>query len=961
MRGGEFKKRALQEGLRYGEDRMVFIREFAQNSRDAGARQIGIVTDFIEGQFVLTFGDNGTGMNYDHARQFLFTLYASSKEDEASSAGRFGVGFWSALLFEPTIIEIESRAEQGNTWKVILDGDLSKPRTTDCHLKANGTRITLRKTVGNSYEAKHLLRKVERAILRYCRFLNQTGKAALPLPIFLNGKWITETVSLEGPWWMTFSKGTVNGVVGLGQHPRVELYARGLLVWTGTLLNELRYGATSVKPMRHSPGLAPIYLINGDNLNVTLNRRAVIDDQALEMVRLEARRHMREALRLSLDRICDRPLGEKIRDRLGGWMEDIRLGKRLPLLIFIALIIIALVIGPFLLAHVKEQPQRGDTLESSRSSPITNPTSFTGPRVDIPKESDGVSLRYHPPIVLLFRTGAYDQLDGSRGIIGNVPRSFGDAPVRHCKTDCVDVEVDVNAGTGPLLVPVPTGYVVEPHSLMLNGKPLGTLKLSQAGEPLLDVKNPIRGVLKYRVGPAPADLNRAYKTALLDLPPTMTFPQEFNRIISTATRGSSPSATVNLLRSFVEKRIAYSISDTTRTAYNRYISSNPRGGWLDFVLAFGQGDCDVKNTVLVALLRSAHIPARLAIGVVGRQGKTIGGYHAWVEYYVNNSWRHADATGSSPAEASRKPLRPEHPLQVRDRSSLPTMADNNAPFESTQPPRSSPGNSLPMILAIIAAAIAALFAVYGLILLLKGQRKHTFFSPKDQEEQVQMAADMLINVLAHPEAWLKSGGVSRRKLIPVLGKKRAISLDHALALSRAGSLWMSNGESDLASQASERGTIVLDASDPLFGPLVTRLPGIVDLDEIASLQPIEKETIPDDQSHLVRLVDNVNDVLCQAGLPAQTVMLSEGATGAAIRDVDLGHLGLPRFSHWPTRFISVKMEWSTLLECAALARKEPSLATFLFIDMLLDESALLSSHHQRIRELAARFALEGAA
>jgi HSP90 family molecular chaperone len=115
MRGVEFKKRALQEGLRYGEDRMVFLREFAQNSRDANASQIGIAAEFIEGQFVLTFGDNGVGMDYDHARNFLFTLYASSKENEASSAGRFGVGFWSVLLFEPTIIEIESRTDKSST------------------------------------------------------------------------------------------------------------------------------------------------------------------------------------------------------------------------------------------------------------------------------------------------------------------------------------------------------------------------------------------------------------------------------------------------------------------------------------------------------------------------------------------------------------------------------------------------------------------------------------------------------------------------------------------------------------------------------------------------------------------------------------------------------------------------------------------------------------------------------
>jgi HSP90 family molecular chaperone len=75
----EFRSRALTEGLRYGEDRMVFLRELAQNARDASATRIG-VSAFVEGSDVVVgFGDDGEGMEFEHARRFLFTLYASSK------------------------------------------------------------------------------------------------------------------------------------------------------------------------------------------------------------------------------------------------------------------------------------------------------------------------------------------------------------------------------------------------------------------------------------------------------------------------------------------------------------------------------------------------------------------------------------------------------------------------------------------------------------------------------------------------------------------------------------------------------------------------------------------------------------------------------------------------------------------------------------------------------------------
>ncbi|MDD5306729.1 MAG: ATP-binding protein, partial [Deltaproteobacteria bacterium] len=101
MRGADFKTRARHEGRRYGEDRMVFLRELAQNARDAGATSVRVTCAHENGELAISFADNGRGMGFAHARRYLFTLYSSSKERERASAGRYGVGFWSVLLFEP--------------------------------------------------------------------------------------------------------------------------------------------------------------------------------------------------------------------------------------------------------------------------------------------------------------------------------------------------------------------------------------------------------------------------------------------------------------------------------------------------------------------------------------------------------------------------------------------------------------------------------------------------------------------------------------------------------------------------------------------------------------------------------------------------------------------------------------------------------------------------------------------
>ena len=83
----------------YGKDPWFFIRELAQNSRDAGAAFIRVKIGYTSAkEEVLVFEDDGCGMSYDHAVRYLFRLYASSKSNEKYAAGLFGIGFWTVLL-----------------------------------------------------------------------------------------------------------------------------------------------------------------------------------------------------------------------------------------------------------------------------------------------------------------------------------------------------------------------------------------------------------------------------------------------------------------------------------------------------------------------------------------------------------------------------------------------------------------------------------------------------------------------------------------------------------------------------------------------------------------------------------------------------------------------------------------------------------------------------------------------
>lgn len=75
----------------YINDPWVFLRELAQNSRDAGALEIRIDPGgYGSENEVVIFSDNGRGMTFKDAGKYLFRLYSSSK-------------FGRALLSECTV------------------------------------------------------------------------------------------------------------------------------------------------------------------------------------------------------------------------------------------------------------------------------------------------------------------------------------------------------------------------------------------------------------------------------------------------------------------------------------------------------------------------------------------------------------------------------------------------------------------------------------------------------------------------------------------------------------------------------------------------------------------------------------------------------------------------------------------------------------------------------------------
>src|SRR3989338_6510013 len=89
-------------------DTLAFYRELIQNSIDAGSNRIDVSLEYVlepggQGKAVMRVEDDGGGMDEDIIDNFLLVLFKSSKENDLTKIGKFGVGFLSVFAPKPSL------------------------------------------------------------------------------------------------------------------------------------------------------------------------------------------------------------------------------------------------------------------------------------------------------------------------------------------------------------------------------------------------------------------------------------------------------------------------------------------------------------------------------------------------------------------------------------------------------------------------------------------------------------------------------------------------------------------------------------------------------------------------------------------------------------------------------------------------------------------------------------------
>jgi len=804
----EFRRRAFFEARRYGGDAWIFVRELLQNSRDAGAARVDLEVERSAGVDRFVCRDDGCGMTFEHAREFLFTLYASSKRGEVETAGRFGIGFWSVLRFNPDQVLIRSTPNDGDAWELRLSGDLEEIERGGSSV-TQGTEIELVRPARGGDPAA----AVWAAVRRDARHLRRRDPDDEILDVRVNGRRATEEIGLSAPS-LEITRGALRGAVALADRPEVDLLAHGLRVRTTATLDELLTQPDGRRRRPPSPDqLVPRVILDSRRLQVLMARGDARTDRELRRLVDLGRRGVRRLVRGQLDReaglgsvasavmrVLELTSSRWLRWTGAGltaaavaaagtwWWSNARVlpSDATPTAGVVAAV--ASIERPGAILDV----QTSDGYRGPAVAPL-------GPQVST------LDLSYRPvgaePMLVIFQVRGLD--DDGRVDKRSSEGELQPYPGKRCREQCLHIELELDGQSNRVRLPTPTGHLVDPTSLHVDGGAV-TLMAGPDGLPVLKLDGGGRRRVEYRTGPGVEGRGESHGR----------WPALPEAVEDFAVRLGPlrPEEAARAATAWVEDRVVYDTSVDTIERYRE--AARQKLGFVDRCLSVGAGDCDVQNALLASILHRAGVRVRMAVGFVGSGGRALPGLHAWVEYRGGDgAWRWVDASQNAPPRPAAVTVSSGAPAAGRD----PTFGVPDRPTPDGGS-TSTPWFRLMMTGLILGASVV------GMVMAWRSRSTIRDVSLSETPE----VAGLLRGALARPESYREIPALFRRRVVPVLAG-RPMSLDRARKLAGRGLLAVGTGASRLARRAVEQHRYVIDGSRP-EGEAVATVLGAVDLD-----------------------------------------------------------------------------------------------------------------------------------
>ena len=149
-----------------------FLRELVQNSMDAGADRVEVSLEPHPGDegsklFELSVVDTGVGMDEAILDGAFTRLFSSTKREDRTMAGGFGVGFVSVFAWEPEAVLVQT-GRGGEAWELLFHADRSFEKHR-LDVPFEGTTITLFKR-GEAGDYPAVAEAVRDTLWRWCRY-----------------------------------------------------------------------------------------------------------------------------------------------------------------------------------------------------------------------------------------------------------------------------------------------------------------------------------------------------------------------------------------------------------------------------------------------------------------------------------------------------------------------------------------------------------------------------------------------------------------------------------------------------------------------------------------------------------------------------------------------------------------------------------------------------------------------
>lgn len=146
------------------------FRELVQNSIDSGSGRVEVWGSYEEGEGhegVISFhvDDFGEGMDENVIDQQLTRLFSSTKEDDLTKIGKFGIGFVSVFAMEPKAVLVHT-GRGGEYWEVLFHEDRSFSKTR-LDVPVEGTQITIFRE-GDYHAYQEMVEGVRATLKRWC-------------------------------------------------------------------------------------------------------------------------------------------------------------------------------------------------------------------------------------------------------------------------------------------------------------------------------------------------------------------------------------------------------------------------------------------------------------------------------------------------------------------------------------------------------------------------------------------------------------------------------------------------------------------------------------------------------------------------------------------------------------------------------------------------------------------------